>query len=93
MEKPAGGGLRRRVRTKLLPRAPMRITMITIGSRGDVQPFISLCKGFISDGHTCTIATNLEFQPWIKGFGISFKELKGSFAELYTNLTQYAIMC
>jgi Glycosyltransferase family 28 N-terminal domain len=64
------------------PRAPMRITMITIGSRGDVQPFISLCKGFISDGHLCTIATHLEFQPWIEGFGISFKELKGNPAAL-----------
>lgn len=37
------------------PSRPLQITIITIGSRGDVQPFIALCKGFIADGHNCTI--------------------------------------
>ena len=61
---------------------PMRITCITIGTRGDVQPFVALCLGLMKDGHTCTIATHLEFREWILGFGISFKEIKGNPAEL-----------
>jgi hypothetical protein len=56
------------------PAAPLRILMITIGSRGDVQPFIALCKGFIAKGHNCTIGTHFEYKEWIEGFdGISYR--------------------
>jgi Glycosyltransferase family 28 N-terminal domain len=78
-------------RRKSPPR--MHILMLTIGSRGDVQPFISLCMGFKKHGHTCTIATHYEYKDWIEGFGIGFRELKGNPAELYIHLTQYAVMC
>ncbi len=32
------------------PAEPMRITCLTIGSRGDVQPYIALCKGLLAEG-------------------------------------------
>ena len=47
------------------PEQSMRITCLTIGSRGDVQPYIALCKGFLADGHKPTIATHHEFEGWI----------------------------
>jgi sterol 3beta-glucosyltransferase len=34
------------------------------------------------DGHTCRIATHLEYQEWIENFGIEFCEIKGNPAEL-----------
>lgn len=46
---------------------PMNITCLTIGSRGDVQPYIALCKGLRAEGHTCTIATHAEYQHWVEG--------------------------
>ncbi|KAI8922739.1 hypothetical protein BC831DRAFT_474734 [Entophlyctis helioformis] len=61
---------------------PLHITCLTIGTRGDVQPYVALCKGFMADGHTCRIATHLEYQSWIEGFGIEFREVKGDPAEL-----------
>lgn len=55
----------------------MNITCLTIGSRGDVQPYIALCKGFLEEGHKATIATHAEFEPWIRSHGIDFKLVAG----------------
>lgn len=64
------------------PKQPMRITCLTIGSRGDVQPYIALCKGLIADGHKAKIATHKEFQGWVEKHGIEFAEVAGDPAEL-----------
>ena len=64
------------------PQKPMRITCLTIGSRGDVQPYIALCKGFIKEGHKAKIATHAEFEPWIRKHGIDFAPVDGDPAEL-----------
>ncbi len=36
----------------------MKIVVATIGSRGDVQPYINLCQGLQEAGHAVTLATN-----------------------------------
>ncbi|KAI8852788.1 hypothetical protein BC829DRAFT_383798 [Chytridium lagenaria] len=64
------------------PPSPMHITCLTIGTRGDVQPYIALCKRLAMDGHTCRIATHLEYKEWIEEHGIEFREVKGNPAEL-----------
>lgn len=64
------------------PTVSLRITCLTIGSRGDVQPYIALCKGLLRDGHKPKIATHLEFGGWIKGHGIDFAPIDGDPAEL-----------
>lgn len=46
---------------------PMRITCLTIGSRGDVQPYIALCKGLQAEGHTTRIASHGEYKDWVEG--------------------------
>jgi len=61
---------------------PLRITCLTIGSRGDVQPFIALCKGLKAEGHTVTIATHIEFEDWIRSHGINFAPIAGDPAQL-----------
>lgn len=48
------------------PREPMHFTFLTIGSRGDVQPYIALAKGLLADGHRVKIATHGEFREWIE---------------------------
>ncbi|KAM0513173.1 hypothetical protein ACHAPE_008019 [Trichoderma viride] len=60
----------------------MRITCLTIGSRGDVQPYIALCKGLLKDGHKPRIATHAEFQGWIESHGIEFACVEGDPGEL-----------
>lgn len=64
------------------PTKSLRITCLTIGSRGDVQPYIALCKGLKADGHHVRIATHLEFQTWVESHGIEFAPVDGDPAEL-----------
>ena len=47
------------------PQSSLRFTFLTIGSRGDVQPYIALAKGLMADGHKITIATHEEYREWI----------------------------
>jgi sterol 3beta-glucosyltransferase len=51
------------------PAKSLRFTFLTIGSRGDVQPYIALAKGLMADGHKCKIATHGEFKDWIEAVG------------------------
>jgi sterol 3beta-glucosyltransferase len=48
------------------PKKPLHFTFLTIGSRGDVQPYIALAKGLLADGHRVRIATHGEFKEWIE---------------------------
>lgn len=64
------------------PQESLRITCLTIGSRGDVQPYIALCKGLLAEGHKPRIATHAEFEPWIRKHGIDFAPVDGDPAEL-----------
>ncbi len=52
------------------PTQPLRITCLTIGSRGDVQPYIALCKGLQAEGHHTRIASHAEYKDWVEGVRI-----------------------
>ncbi|KAI0906480.1 hypothetical protein F4823DRAFT_75245 [Ustulina deusta] len=64
------------------PSESLRVTCLTIGSRGDVQPYIALCKGLLAEGHKPRIATHAEFRDWIEGHGIEFAPVAGDPSEL-----------
>ena len=64
------------------PTESLRITCLTIGSRGDVQPYIALCERLLKEGHRPRIATHAEFEPWIRRHGIEFSPVDGDPAEL-----------
>ncbi|KAF2115504.1 sterol 3-beta-glucosyltransferase [Lophiotrema nucula] len=64
------------------PAVPLNIVCLTIGSRGDVQPYIALCKDLIKEGHKAKIATHAEFEGWVRGHGIDFAVVDGNPAEL-----------
>jgi sterol 3beta-glucosyltransferase len=64
------------------PSEPLTIVCLTIGSRGDVQPYIALCKELIKEGHKPRIATHAEFEPWVRKHGIDFAPVEGDPAEL-----------
>ncbi|KAK8054318.1 Sterol 3-beta-glucosyltransferase [Apiospora saccharicola] len=71
------------------PTKSMKITCLTIGSRGDVQPYIALCKGLIAEGHKVKIATHAEFRGWIEGHGIEFAPVGGDPADLMKLVIEY----
>jgi sterol 3beta-glucosyltransferase len=57
----------------------MRVVIVTLGTRGDVQPYIALGCGLQSSGHTVTLATTDEFETLVKDYGLLFACLRGDF--------------
>ncbi|MGK7903713.1 MAG: glycosyltransferase [Hormoscilla sp.] len=50
----------------------MRITILAVGTRGDVQPFIALGLGLQSAGHKVQLASNPIFKDFVKTRGLDF---------------------
>ena len=50
----------------------MRVNILTIGTRGDVQPYIALGLGLKAAGHEATIATLAEFKSLTQAFPSPF---------------------
>jgi len=48
----------------------MKVTMIAIGTRGDVQPSIALGKALKTKGHDVRILAGANFKKWIEGHGL-----------------------
>lgn len=55
----------------------MRITILTLGSRGDVQPYVALGLGLRGVGHDVRVATHAEFEGFIRARGLEFSPLAG----------------
>ena len=64
----------------------MKITILTYGSRGDVQPFLPLSLGLMKKGHPVKLAAPLRFKDLIEGHGINFVALAGDPQELSRRL-------
>ena len=56
----------------------MKITIVTIGSRGDIQPFLALGVRLSQAGHQVKLATHETFGSWIKSYGLDFAGLEGN---------------
>ena len=62
------------VKKKGIP--PMRITVLSLGSRGDVQPFIALAAGLQKAGrYTVRLAAPDNFEPLAKAYNLNFSPL------------------
>ena len=64
------------------PKETLRFTCLAIGSLGDVQPYIALCKGLMKDGHKTKIVTHAEFKDHVEAYGIEFAPVGGDPTEL-----------
>ncbi len=60
----------------------MRITVLAVGSRGDVQPYIALCAGLRAAGHEPRLATHASFRHAVESRGLEFRALTGDPNEL-----------
>jgi sterol 3beta-glucosyltransferase len=60
----------------------MRITILTIGSRGDVQPLIALGARLHRAGHEVRIATHGQFQNLTTEQGLEFFPVAGDITEM-----------
>src|SRR5215213_6852915 len=58
-------------------RGPVRITIIAIGTHGDVQPLVALGLGLQAAGHTVRLATHAMFETFVRGRGLDFAPVAG----------------
>ncbi|CAE6388704.1 unnamed protein product [Rhizoctonia solani] len=56
---------------------PKHFVCLTIGSRGDVQPYIALARGLMAEGHQVTIVTHEEYKEWCEGWGVTHRTAGG----------------
>jgi sterol 3beta-glucosyltransferase len=60
----------------------VNITILTYGSRGDVQPFVALARGLRSAGHVVRLAAPHRFADFSAGYGIPFVPFAGDPEEI-----------
>lgn len=64
----------------------MKITILTYGSRGDVQPFIPLSLGLMAQGHLVKLVAPARFQNLVEEYSIPFVPIAGDPGELSRHL-------
>ncbi|MBC7476154.1 MAG: glycosyltransferase family 1 protein, partial [Candidatus Sericytochromatia bacterium] len=60
----------------------MKITIVSSGSRGDIQPYIALGIGLQKSGHDVTIATHGNFKDFVEENGLKILEMVGNPKEI-----------
>ncbi|XP_077248673.1 UDP-Glycosyltransferase superfamily protein [Tasmannia lanceolata] len=55
----------------------LKIAMLVVGTRGDVQPFIAIAKRLQEFGHHVRLATHTNFRSFVTSAGINFYPLGG----------------
>jgi sterol 3beta-glucosyltransferase len=56
----------------------MRIAIIAMGTRGDVQPYIALGKGLQAAGHSVRLLTHENFEQLVSSYGLEFWPARGN---------------
>ena len=55
----------------------MRVVLLAIGSRGDIQPYLALGLGLKAEGHEVCLATERNYKNWIMQEGLEYAYLPG----------------
>ena len=56
-----------------------KITVLAIGSTGAVYPFFALALGLQQAGHQVRVATNSNFEAFVRGLGLDFAAISGDY--------------
>lgn len=60
----------------------MNIAVLTLGTRGDVQPYLALSRGLERAGHSVTFGTSRDFAAEVAACGIRFAPFEFSIREI-----------
>ena len=55
----------------------MKVVLLTVGSRGDVQPYAALAARSVAAGHDTVLATHQPFADLVTSTGARFESLPG----------------
>jgi sterol 3beta-glucosyltransferase len=70
----------------------MHATIVTIGSRGDVQPYIALGAGLQAAGYSVRLATHTDFEPMIRSRGLDFSSIGSNIREMMSSETAHSVL-
>lgn len=68
----------------------MNVAILTYGSRGDVEPFVALARGFLRSGHSARLAAPEGFSGFIGSHGIECVPLPGDPDRLVAEMVEEA---
>ena len=60
----------------------MKLLIVTLGSRGDVQPYVALGRGLKAAGHQVTICTSAIFQSFVTQHGLNYGYMNNELIQL-----------
>lgn len=60
----------------------MKISIVTFGSRGDVEPYIALGVQLQKAGHQVKLVSHVDFEAFIHNYGLDFYPTQGNLKEL-----------
>jgi len=70
----------------------MKILISTLGTRGDIQPYLALAVGLQGAGHRVTLATSYNFAEWIQAYGVNVYPTRFSVQEFMQKPETQAIL-
>jgi UDP:flavonoid glycosyltransferase YjiC (YdhE family) len=70
----------------------MRITLLALGSQGDVQPFIALAHELARQGHEPRILAIADYGPLVRGYGVAFSPVIGLASDLMDRELVYGFL-
>lgn len=53
----------------------MKIALLALGTRGDVQPFLALGKALAAHGHDVVLGAPENFQTWVESHGLAYRSI------------------
>lgn len=63
----------------------MKLLLLTLGTRGDVQPFVALGKVLQARGHSVRICANQGYQDFIESHGLDYAFMNNELLDLTAN--------
>ncbi len=70
----------------------MNVFIFTLGTRGDVQPYVALGQGLLAAGHRVEVCTDSRFRSLITQHGLLAADFNGLFTELTNSSTGREVM-
>jgi len=70
----------------------MKIALLTLGTRGDVQPFIALGKALKKRGHNVVLGAPENFRSWIEDHGLAYRSIGVDMQDFVQSLEARKVM-
>jgi|LSQX01.3.fsa_nt_gb UDP:flavonoid glycosyltransferase YjiC (YdhE family) len=70
----------------------MRVTVVAVGSRGDVQPYVALGEGLAQAGYHVRIGTHEPFARLLEGRGLEFQRVGDDPAEIFADPRIHSVL-